>query len=90
MLGYEVNHNVINQKSAEAVIDLRKAFGKIEVLAKWLANNPGAGANDPLVVAHGFNEDEAYILRVFFETFDTVRINNEATFDLGRKVTGLE
>lgn len=89
-LGYDVNKNVIDMKSAGAVIALRSAFEKVEIMAEWLADNPSDGTNDPLVTTYGYTVDEAYALRVFFETFNTIRINNESMFDVGRKMTGLE
>lgn len=88
-LGYEVNKGILDMKSAQAVIKLRDAFEQIEGIAKWLANQPN-GVEEPLVVKYGYTLDEAYALRLFFETFNTVRISNAATFDVGRQMTGLE
>jgi hypothetical protein len=89
-LGYEVNQDILNAKCADAVIKLRSAFDGIENIAKWLANNPSDGTNDPLVNEFGYTADEAYVIRIFFETFDSVRTANTSTFDIGRKMTGLE
>lgn len=89
-LGLEVNKNVLDMKAAQAVLELRVAFDKIENIAKWLANHPSDATNEPLVTNFGYNADEAYALRLFFETFNTIRINNASMFDTGRKITGLE
>jgi len=89
MLGNEVSVYTLNNTVASAAINLREAFDKIETIAKWLENHPNDGGNDPLVNQFGYSADEAYVLRVYFETLNTVRINNEATFELGRKMTGL-
>lgn len=92
-LGIEVNKGILDYKSAEAALALRSAFESVESIAKWLSNHPNPGpdsANDPLVSEFGYTVDEAYALRNFFETFDGVRTANAATFDVGRKLTGLE
>ena len=87
-MGYVVNKDVLDQRCAEAVIGLREAFENIETIAKWLADHPNDGT-DPLI-AEGYDTDEAYAMRLYFETFETVRVNNQAAFDTGRKMTGLE
>lgn len=90
MLGFLVNKDVLDNKSAQAVLSLRDAFDKVEAIAKWLGDHPNAGT-DPLTLdPFNYSADEAYALRVFFETFETVRENNTAAFDAGRKMTGLE
>lgn len=89
MLGYEVNKGILDTKSAQAVLALRDAFDRIETMAKWLTNHPNGGT-DPLIESFGYTADEAYAMRIYFETFETVRVNNAATFDIGRKMSGLE
>jgi hypothetical protein len=88
-VGFDVSKATLDQKAAQAVIAVRSAFDKVENVAKWLANHPSDGT-DPLVELFGYTVDEAYVLRVFFETLDSVRVVNSSTFDLGRKLTGLE
>jgi hypothetical protein len=89
-LGYDVTKSVLDTKCADAVLRLRSAFDRIENIAKWLANNPSDGTTDPLVSEYGYSADEAYVIRVYFETFDNVRAANASTFDIGSKMTGLE
>lgn len=89
-LGYGVDRNALNLKSADAVMTLRLAFSKVESIAKWLANNPKVGDVDPLVEEFEYTEDEAYVLRHFFGTFNNVRLSNAEMFDVGRAMTGLE
>jgi hypothetical protein len=89
-LGYEVNKGVLNMKAAQAALMLRSAFEQIESIAKWLENHPAGNGPDPLVAEFEFTSDEAYALRIYFETFDDVRVANESTFNVGRKMTGLE
>lgn len=93
MLGYEVNKSIIDAKSAEAVLSIRSAFDQVETFSKWLANNPNPGPDsttDPLVVTYEYTADEAYALRLYFETLENLRTTNSSTFDVGRKMTGLE
>lgn len=89
-LGYDVNKGTLDMKAASAVIELRDAFEHVETVAKWLANHPKDGDTEPLVIDFGYTADEAYVLRIFFETFESVRIANDNTFEIGRKITGLE
>lgn len=89
-LGYEVTKPVFDTKVAEAVVAVREALEKVEAIAKWLNNHPGAGEEDPLVQDFGYNTDEAYAVRLYFETVDTIRTNNQNIADVGRKMTGLE
>lgn len=92
-LGFDVTKQTLDAKTAQAALRLRESFDQIETIAKWLANHPNPGpdnTNDPLVTDFGYSTDEAYVLRNYFETFDGVRTANQATFDVGRKLTGLE
>lgn len=90
-LGYEVNKGILDTKSAQAVLALRAAFEKVESIAEWLADHPKDGDTEPLTAEpFNYSTDEAYALRLYFETFNTVRTDNTAAFDAGRKMTGLE
>lgn len=91
-LGFDVNKGTLDMKAAQAVLSLRSAFEQVETVTKWLANHPNDGTNpDPLTEdPFGYSADEAYALRSFFETFDGVRTANQAAFDIGRTMTGLE
>jgi len=91
-LGFDVNKGTLDTKAAQAVLSLRSAFEQVETVTKWLSNHPNDGTNPDPLTEEPFNytPDEAYALRNFFETFDGVRAANAATFDVGRKLTGLE
>lgn len=89
MLGYTVNKAVLDSKAADTVIAVREAFEKVETMASWLVNNPKDGNDDPLVDDFDYTEDEAYALRLYFETMNTVRLNNVNMANVGRKMTGL-
>lgn len=89
MLGYEINKSILDGKSAEAVVGLRMAFAKIETINAWLDNNPSDNENDPLVTDFQYTADEAYALRLYFQTFDQIRVSNQNIFDVGRKISGL-
>jgi hypothetical protein len=89
-LGYDVNKGTLDMKAAQTVLQLRQAFDGVEAISAWLSNHPSDGTNDPLVADFGYSADEAYVLRNYFETFNGVRIANANTFDVGRKMTGLE
>ena len=90
MLGFEVNKTTLDVKCAEAVLALRSAFEEIETIAKWLANHPNPGTDPLTQEPFNYTADEAYAVRLYFETFDSVRVNNASTFDVGRQMTGLE
>lgn len=90
-LGYDVNKGTLDMKAAQAVLSLRSAFDQIENIAKFLANHPIVNTVDPLAgEPFGYTTDEAYALRLYFDNFDMVRTANATTFDVGRKMTGLE
>lgn len=90
MAGNEVNRSVIDIRTGEAVLSLRAAFDRVENVAKFLANNPSDGANDPLITTFGYTADEAYVIRLVFQSFESIRISNANTFDIARKLTGLD
>lgn len=92
MLGLEVTKPILDFKFAEAVIHLRAAFDQIETIAKWLADHPNPGSDlttDPLIVDFEYTVEEAYAVRIYFETLESVRNANSQTFDVGRKMSGL-
>lgn len=91
-LGFDVTKQALDAKVAQAALQLRSAFEKIETITKWLANHPNNGTDpDPLTLdPFLYSADEAYAMRLYFETFDSVRTANASTFDTGRKMTGLE
>lgn len=90
MVGYEVTKGILDIRSAEAVVELRTAFEKVEIIANWLAHHPNSGT-DPLTLdPFGYTDDEAYALRLFFETFNSVKVANASAFDAGSQISGLE
>lgn len=90
-LGYNVDKGTLDMKVAQATLHLRSAFEQIETIDTWLANNPVPnGGTDPLIETFGYTADEAYVMRLYFDTFNAVRVANASTFDVGRKMTGLE
>jgi len=89
-LGYNVDKGTLDMKAASTVLQLRQAFDNVEAIAAWLDNHPSVGAEDPLITDFGYNSDEAYVLRSFFETMESVRTSNASMFEIGRKMTGLE
>jgi len=91
-LGYDVNKSTLDMKVAQAALLVRSAFEQVETITKWLANHPVDGNNvDPLTLdPFLYSADEAYAMRLYFTTFDGVRTTQANTFDVGRKMTGLE
>lgn len=90
-IGIEVNKQTLDVKVAQTVIRLREAFEDVETINTWLTNHPVVEGTDPLTVEpYNYNADEVYALRVFFETFASVKSANLAAFEAGRKMTGLE
>jgi hypothetical protein len=90
-LGLEVNKGILDVKAAQAVLELRSALDKHEAIAAWLANHPVVEGVDPLTSAEfGYNADEAYAIRLYFEGVDALRVNNPNLIAVGRKMTGLE
>jgi hypothetical protein len=90
-IGLEVNKQVLDMKAAQAVIRLREAFEDVEAIAAWLANHAVIDGVDPLTSEpFGYDADEAYALRFYFETFNAIKNANTNAFDAGRKMTGLE
>lgn len=91
-LGFDVTKPMLDAKVAQAALQLRSAFEHIETITMWLANHPNNGTDpDPLTLEpFSYSVDEAYAMRLYFTTFDGVRTTNQSTFDVGRKMTGLE
>lgn len=90
-LGLEVNTQILNQRAAQAVLELRSALDKHEAIAAWLANHPVVDAVDPLTEPEfGYDVDEAYAIRMYFEGVENIRVTNTNLTSVGRKFTGLE
>lgn len=89
-LGLEVTKQTLDMKAAQAVIALRTALNQHESIAAWLVNHPIVNGTDPLIADFGYNADEAYALRFYFEGVEALRVNNPNLIAIGRKMTGLE
>lgn len=90
MIGSEVQSYTINQKASSTAVALRDVFFRIETIAEWLELHPKVnGVDDPLLT-YGFTEDEVSLLRQYFTGMNDLRLANQALFDLGRRLTGLE
>lgn len=90
-LGREVNKSILDTRVAEAVLALREAMEDSESIAKWLANNPVHEGVDPLTLdPFMYSVDEAYLVRLYFEQVEALRVANQNLADLGRKMTGLD
>ncbi|AWN05184.1 hypothetical protein SEA_HOTFRIES_16 [Streptomyces phage HotFries] len=89
-LGLSVDQSTFNMKAAQAVLELRAALDKHEAIAAWLANHPVVDAVDPLVTEFGYNADDAYAIRLYFEGVENIRVTNSNLTSVGRKFTGLE
>lgn len=89
-LGLEVTKQSLDMSAAQAVLELRKALDKHESIAAWLSNQPVVNGVDPLIAEFGYNTDEAYALRMYFEGVENIRVNNPNLISTGRKMTGLE
>jgi hypothetical protein len=90
-LGFDVTKQMLDTKAAQAVLAMRSALEKVEALQAWLANHPVVDNVDPLTAEpFGYSADEAYALRLYFGTVDSIRTTNTSISDVGRKMTGLE
>lgn len=91
MAGFEVNRQTLNMKVGNTALQVREVFEKVETIFAFLGNHPTPeGGSDPLVEDFGFNADEAYAIRLYFESLNNFRINNANVFASGRTLTGLE
>lgn len=89
-LGLTVDKPTLDMKAAQAVLELRSALDKHEAIAAWLANRPVVNGTDPLESEFGYNADEAYAIRLYFEGVENIRVSNSNLTTVGRKFTGLE
>lgn len=90
MAGVEVNRQMLDLKMSQALLDLREAYDKVRIVAKWLANHPAPGADPIQDAPFDYTVDEAYAIRLVFETLETSRVNLASTFDVATQLTGLE
>lgn len=90
MLGYYVDVSTINQAAAQCALSMRNAFQAVDMMNGWLADHPVVSGTDPLVATFGYSVDEAYAIRLYFQSMGTLRSQNQSIFDIGRKFTGLQ
>lgn len=91
MAGAEVNKQVIDTRTAEAVLKLRDAFDKVENVAKWLEANPDpVTIPDILESQFGYTEAEAYNIRYVFQQLELIRTTNATLFDTARALSGMD
>ena len=89
-LGFNVTPDMLNTKVAQAALQLRHAFENIETIKVWLDNHPDGGTDPLTQEPFNYTADDAYAMRLFFQNWNQIRMDNAANFDLGRKMTGLE
>lgn len=89
-LGYNVDKGTLDMKLADAVMSVRSALAKVESIAAWLANHPSDGTDPLTQEPFNYTTDEAYVIRVYFESVEALRVGNPSLSGLGRKMTGLE
>lgn len=89
-LGLNVDKPTFDMKAAQAVLELRSALDKHEAIAAWLTNRPVVNGVDPLTADFGYDADEAYAIRLYFEGVENIRVSNDNLTTVGRKFTGLE
>ena len=90
MAGVYVGREVIDQKVGQAILHLRFAFEEISHINDFLSNNPSVNNVDPLTGTFNYTADEAYALRLVFQTLNQVHTDQAAIFATASKFTGLE
>jgi hypothetical protein len=77
----------------EAALAIRDAFDKVDNIYNFCQNNPSGAdpeTTDPLIVEFGYTADEAYLVRVTFETLKSLKTNNDGLVTNLSKMTGLD
>jgi len=90
MAGMAVTRDSIDFKTAQAILDLRSAFEKVRHIQQFLVNSPVVNTVDPLVGTYNYSVDDAYAIRLIFQTFNQVRTDQDSMFVIASKLTGLE
>lgn len=88
MAGFAVTRDQLDPAAAEAVLAVRTAFDRVEVVANWLGDSSSA-SGDILEVEFGYSREEAYLLRLVFEQLNAARLAAADTMVIARKLTGL-
>ena len=103
MAGLEVTRELLDAKSAEAILAIRSAFNKIDGVYAFLASIPVVNGVDPFTRwtittktlnpatapgKFGYTDDEAYLLRFMFSELHGY--HNPSLLETSRKLTGLE
>lgn len=91
MAGIEVSRQAIDAKVGDALLQLRSALDKSYSVAKFFENNPiPEGGIDPLIEIYGYDDDEAYLLRLVFQNIAQIKSDSATLEENARKLTGLE
>jgi len=91
MAGLEVSRQGIDQKIGASLLTLRSGLDQCETVAIWLSNTPVSNTGeDPLVTIFGYDDDEAYLIRLVFQEISALRTAAAALDSNARKLTGLE
>lgn len=93
MAGMKVARDLLDMKSAEAILAVRNAFEKVETIEAYLATvHADEAGGDPFTREDGefrYTADEAYLLRYLFSSLDGLRSQVQPLLDSGRQLTGL-
>lgn len=94
MAGFIVDRGMLDQTAAEAVVNTREAFRKVETVYDFLANNPLTEDGDPLTKPaeeggyFGYTDEEASLIRTVIETLHSLEPTD--ILHIGKKLTGLQ
>lgn len=96
-VGYPVDKGTLDMTAANAAVQLRNAFGPINIVNQFLLNNPVVDGVDPLLTStamgypdSGYSTGDLTTLRTYFSTFAALYTANMETFELGSELTGLQ
>lgn len=92
MAGIAVSRGMLDNKSAQTILDLRAAFEEVTAVNAWLnTQNSAAAGGDPLTISTGdfqYSADEAYLLRNTFQQLAALGV--QPILDTARALTGLQ
>lgn len=86
---YTVDRSAIDDAAGTAIVSLREAASLIDRIAATLANIPIVDGVDNLTTRHEYTVDEAYRLRLVFETLKTKTDEMSSIMEIARALTGL-
>jgi hypothetical protein len=99
MAGNAVNKGILDQKAANAIINLRNSLDEVDTVFEFLRTIPNTPLvegvtehtelTEPLMAEpFGYTADEAYLIRYLFENLHGLPV--QGLMEAGRKLTGLE